>query len=322
MNRKISTSDNITHSNRLFEETLDDLILYIRSGIYHGRDLKGITDYIRAINDKDTRDRMKKCHLPVAMINGTFSMKSQNCLLEYSSFVAMDFDNFQNEEDLQNIYRRLYYTDCVHAIFRTPSGCGLKAIVMHDNSDSAYHKEMYQQLLAMFMIPNVTDNRVFDLARGQYICYDPNIVVKENYNPYHFVHDPSYQDQTPSKSNPNMAIPKGYDELIDILAFKDVKRLRSDKTVLAIQENYYRKYYGQFFLRDGHSRANGVFMIASRLCQLGVELDKALSWLIPIFTDIGLTKNEVINHALSGYSYNIDDYGRDRYKFDTEKKGQ
>ena len=150
--KTISVSYRIFMPRNLKEMDIDGVLNCIKTGNFFGQDLIGITRRIQAETNHDKQNDLKKNNLPVAMFNGVFGYKSDDNIIEYSCFTAMDFDQFQNEAELQAIGRRLVITPCVYAVFRTPSGKGLKAIVRHDNLCPDYHGELYAQLLNKFEI--------------------------------------------------------------------------------------------------------------------------------------------------------------------------
>ena len=71
--------------------------------------------------------------------------------------------------------------------FVTPSGNGLKALVLHDNTDPARHEDLYGQLLDKFYVANRNDASCKDLARRNYLSYDPDIWTNPNPEPYPYV---------------------------------------------------------------------------------------------------------------------------------------
>lgn len=66
--------------------------------------------------------------------------------------------------------------------FCTPSGNGLKALVLHDNTDPARHEDLYGQLLDKFYVANRNDASCKDLARRNYLSYDPDIWTNQILN--------------------------------------------------------------------------------------------------------------------------------------------
>ena len=98
----------------------------------------------------------------------------------------MDFDKIKSYGEMEHLRNRLIKTPCVCCVFVTPSGKGLKALVLHDNTDPAMHEDLYEQLLQKFNVAS-KDKSCKDLARRNYLSYDPNIWTNPNPVPYHYV---------------------------------------------------------------------------------------------------------------------------------------
>lgn len=114
-----------------------------------------------------------KNELPIVMANGVFDKRLNTNLIEYSRYIMIDLDYDSSEEakrdaDLLRIksdpYSRLVYL--------SPRG-GIKVLVEHDNSDSAHHAELYDVVAAHFGTTAV-DLKCRDIARANFICYDPD----------------------------------------------------------------------------------------------------------------------------------------------------
>lgn len=309
-NTHMTVSARIYAPDLVLDVEIDDVLECIRTGQFYKQNLRGITQQIQAEPNHDEQNKMKYSNLPVASFNGTFSYRSDSDITGYSSFTAMDFDGFTSEEELQKIGRRLVKTPCVYAVFRTPGGRGLKAIVMHDNDNPDYHTELYGQLLAKFQITNA-DPSVCDLSRGNYLCYDPNLWKNELCIPYHFVHDPAY---TPKPR----AIQRrwtGMDiiELQAILRQKRVMSSKSDQSVINILNSHWQKNPNRWKVGN---RANSVFQSASELCNFGVDIGNALEYLSQAYLPTGLPQNEINYQAIRGYMCNVMNYGTKRHRFD------
>lgn len=292
---------------------LNDVLKAIHDGSYDRWDLIDATNKIRASQDEDRVRELKRQLLPVVMFNGTFSYKNNENLISYSNITAMDFDHFESEDELCAIGRRLVITSCVLAVYRTPSGRGLKAIVLHDNDDPKYHEELYDQLLDKFNI-DATDHSVSDLSRGNYICYDPNIWVNGNCQPYHFKHDPFYQlKPKPRPSSIKNVMIGDMEELRAWLSQKPVQGNKSDSSIISILNARWRKDESRW--KEGN-RANSVFYSASELCNDGVDIDLAMEYLINAYTATGLKEDEITYQTLRGYQNNAENYGINRSRFD------
>ena len=145
---------NFTKYN-LVSLTIGEVIEIIRRGNYNIHDneyrdlnLQEATNLIRS--QPDDMQNMKYRLLPAVAFNGTFSEITETGIETYSQITALDFDHVC---DMEGLKARL--TGCAHVfcVFTTPSGNGLKALVLHDNTDPSKHRDMYEQLLSMF-----TDN--------------------------------------------------------------------------------------------------------------------------------------------------------------------
>jgi len=153
-------------------------------------DMASATNRIRQCTTHEEQQKLKLYSLPAVMFNGEFEdgNLTNKGLLHYSPFTALDYDGFPNEELLQQTYRRLRMTPCVALVYCTPSGRGLKAVIMHDNTDPQRHSDLYDQLLQKFHVDCVTlDTTCRNLNRFHYLCYDPNIWVRPYVEPYHYV---------------------------------------------------------------------------------------------------------------------------------------
>ena len=316
---KISYIPKIYKPSVVCETDLTEVVCGIRDGVFHGQDLIGITRQIRSWNSHEKQNELKFWYLPAVMFNGVFSYKNNDSLTEYSSITAMDFDGFDSEQELKRISYWLTQTECVLAVFRTPSGKGLKAIVLHDNDDSLLHEEFYAQLLSFFKI-EATDNSVSDLSRGNYLCYDPDVWVNKDCKPYHFVHNPSYIPKPQKPKNKNVgAEPDDMRTLKVMLSMKMIVGNKSDESIINILDAHWRKDYSRW--RVGN-RANSVFMAGSELCNAGVYYDKALEYLVGAYTAVGLEQDEIVYQTQRAYQNNAENYGSTRRRFDRYgKKG-
>lgn len=309
---KISTINRIYQPNQTRKVDIWDILRTIKTGVYNGENLIPITQKIQQETNHGKQNDLKFRYLPCALYNGVFSKKSDDGLLEYSQITAMDFDGFDNIEAMRHIRGRLEATPCVIAVFVTPSGKGLKALVIHDNDNPVYHKELYKQLLKKFQIQDAAnDCSCCDLSRGNYICYDPTIWIRtENVVPYHFEHNPNYT--TPNKAK------SGVVDMVDVrkrveAIFNSMAKVKSDSSIINIMNSAWRKKPEMWM--EGN-RANSVFSMASQLCKFGVNIDAAIDYLKTAFTPVGLDDNEIVYQAGRGYACNAAGFGSERNRFD------
>lgn len=308
---KVTLVDRIYKPERVNEIEITQALDFIRTGWCFGQDLRAITQRIYQEPDHEKQNQMKYWNLPVVLFNGTFSYKNNESCTSYSGLTAMDFDRFASEKDLQRVGYRLTITPCVYAIFRTPSGKGLKAIVAHDNSEPLFHEELYGQLLKKFFLP-MTDGSVCDLSRGNYICHDPNLWVNASCVPYHFEHDSDHAPKSKGSSTGSTMV-KDVATLKYMLSMKAVSGNKSDESIINILNSHWKKDSDRWCVGN---RANSVFNSASQLCLAGVNMDKTITYLLKAYASTGLDENEILFQACRGYQANADRYGDTRNKFD------
>lgn len=179
---KISLFNRITDINHPQEYDIDKVLDIIKTGSYYH-----VAEKVDAVRKAKTREEKEKAKmkLPAVTWNGTFKTKNRNDLIHYSSFTALDFDHIQPKK-MDEFGKWLQGFSCVYAYYITPSGKGYKAIILHDNYEPLYHYDLYNQLLKLFDCPEI-DKSTTDLARGNFLSYDPNLWKNPKPQPFHFI---------------------------------------------------------------------------------------------------------------------------------------
>jgi hypothetical protein len=140
-----------------------------------------LSQVLENIKNGKWKDRVEKCHtdlkykdyLPVFTPTGIFSHRSIAGLEEYNGIICLDIDHVEEPEILRDKASKLNY---VHAAFVTPSGKGLKVIVLTDSTRERY--VFAENIIADWFsldTGGIRDNRCKDIARIQYISYDPEL---------------------------------------------------------------------------------------------------------------------------------------------------
>lgn len=279
--------------SRLKIKSLNEIIDTIRNGslILHDNEygdytLKQIIDFFRSMNPLDLQN-LKYRFLPAVAYNGTFSEVSSNGLTEYSCITALDFDHIDNLNELVHLRKRLIKTPCVKCVFTTPSGHGLKAIVLHDNNNPQLHKDLYEQLLNKFDVAS-KDISCKDIARRNYLSYDPDIWINNNVMPFHYV--PSIKT---IKDNKQIGI---YSE----------KRC-SDKSIISIMNSIWKNKNPEYW--NIGNRANSIFKLSCLMCKWGIDESNAEEYFINNWEDDTMSKNEIIGHVERAYKKEYRNFG-------------
>jgi hypothetical protein len=156
-------TDTKTHRHITLNEVLD--------GIKKGAKLKPLIDKIRESVNKEERDELKKT-LPLVTFGGVFTERRASALKEYSHLVCLDFDNLG--DSLEERKTELKSDANVLAVFKSPSGDGLKALVKVASSNHLGHS-----LALLKDYPDADANAIKDINRACFLSYDPDLY----YNP-------------------------------------------------------------------------------------------------------------------------------------------
>ena len=305
---KISLFNRITDINHPEEYEIDKVLDIIKTSSYYHVAEK--VDAVRKAKKDEDKDKAKM-KLPAVTWNGTFKTKNRSDLIHYSSFTALDFDHIQPEK-MDEFGKWLQGFSCVYAYYITPSGKGYKAIILHDNYEPLYHYDLYNQLLKLFDCPE-KDTSTVDLARGNFLSYDPNLWKNPNPEPFHFVSytpEPVIPDivtETIIKDETGNEIITEDDSYVANFLNTLSRQVVSDDSIIRI--------LGKIW--TGKSIANGrnntAMSYAGVLCKAGVEKNRAKSFIEELIPDYDIT--EIIEYA---YSHNT--FGCERRRYKSRKK--
>ena len=305
---KISLFNRITDINHPEEYEIDKVLDIIKTSSYYH--VAGKVDAVRKAKTKEEKEKAKM-KLPAVTWNGTFKTKNRSDLIHYSSFTALDFDHIQPEK-MDEFGKWLQGFSCVYAYYITPSGKGYKAIILHDNYEPLYHYDLYNQLLKLFDCPE-KDTSTVDLARGNFLSYDPNLWKNPNPEPFHFVSStpepviPDIVTETIIKDETGNEIITEDDSYVANFLNTLSRQVVSDDSIIRILEKIW----------TGKSIANGrnntTMSYAGVLCKAGVEKNRAKSFIEELIPNYDIT--EIIEYA---YSHNT--FGCERRKYKSRKK--
>lgn len=292
MKTKFTIARNLHYTKYgLIEKSINEVIDIIRAGDLQLYDpdcgtysLKKITNAIRIEPSAQRQNDWKARFLPVVFFNGIWDGAR---ISEYSNITALDFDFIDTDEQLAQTLSDLKRSPYVLAIFRTFKPKRIKALIIHDNTDPAKHKEMYEQLISLFGI-TLIDASCKDLSRKTYLPWDEDIWVNVNCTPYHFI--------------PTATMP------IKPFSVKGNGKTKSPQSIINIMNSSWRKNHSEYW-REGY-RANSIFKCACLFCEYGVPQDMAEDyflnggWIADEFT-----ADEVIKHVRGAYGCNKNNFG-------------
>lgn len=302
--------------------TIDRFLDIIQTGKYtiqksskEKKELKDVIADIRKISNHDDQGKLKKDWLPVACINGSFEYKDDHGLINYSSFVALDFDGFSDKLEMESTKEHLKTYPWVYAIFETPSGLGLKAIVLHDSTNPTLHWNLMKQLMEACSIPE-TDTSVVDLSRGQFFSYDPNLWKNPNPIAYHFVYNPKLE--VPIKPKEKFISASGSttslnDTKLDSWTENFLHHLwqciLTDDAVIERLDKHWKESKPEYF--EVGNRHRSMLIIAGTLCKAGIPKNKATDYLTENYP-----KKDILEiDSVIQYAYDNNAFGCDRRRY-------
>lgn len=291
MKTTLTEKINWTKYNLVYPE-LGDIIQMIRTGNmqlhdneFDGYTLKQAIEHIRSVAPSDMQ-KWKARLLPAVSYNGTFRELNSAGLIEYSRVTALDFDHIVTPCDMYSLENRLKITPCVLSVFITPSGRGLKALIWHDNTDPAKHGDLYEQLLNKFYVANGSDASCKDLARRNYLSYDPYIWINPSPEPFHYEPIIKPQIQMPQSFGTGTV---------------------SDKSIISIMNSVWKRNNPDYWEKG--KRANSIFRLACRMCKWGIDEGLATEYFIDGWEDDTMDEKEIRSHVSNAYKAEEKNFG-------------
>ena len=223
--------------------------------------------------------------LPAVAYNGTFSEIDSTHLISYSNVTAMDFDHIGTQDEMTDQRNWLIRTPCVLCVFVTPGGRGLKALILHDNTDPDRHRDLYTQLLDKFNVAG-KDSACKDMARRNYLSYDPDIWMNPNPVTFHYI--PTVRAQG---------------KVIQPHAERKV----SDKSIINIINSLWKKNNPEYW-KEGN-RAESIFKLACLMCKWGVDESLAIGYFTEGWKSPTMSEEEILGHVRNAYRAEKNNFG-------------
>lgn len=163
---------NIKETSAPFFRDIDFVFDRIRTGKY-----KDLIEKIREEDDKTKRNDLKK-NLPAICFSGTFNRRADDAIIAHSGLICLDFDGYDSIDDMLKDKSAMCEDKYVMAVFISPSGNGLKAIIKIPE-EPHNHKKYFDALNKHF------DSKYFDvtsknISRVCYESYDADIYINKD----------------------------------------------------------------------------------------------------------------------------------------------
>lgn len=306
--KKVSWYHNIRDTRNENTATIE----YLLNAISTGGKNNVIANTIHAVRNETDKNRrsMIKGSLPNATWQGCFSERRQSGLIESSltGLMCIDIDH-QPDDELYRLKSCLRQRPWTFAIFRSPSGDGLKVLVKTPVSSIVDYKNCYAQIIESFAINlgcNV-DESCRDYAKTCYLSYDPDIYVNPDVQDFPYRFDPKYDfTQTTSSGGGNLTVNNGtfvvpapsISEQFQNKLSAQIQGM-NDERIINICDIRFHRYKQNY--TEGRRR-DSVYQQAKTLCLAGIDDSKAQSYLIAQFVPVGLPEYEIRQEVYKAYA--------------------
>ena len=316
--------------------TLIQILNNIKSGTY-----KNLISNVR--NQSSIEDYKKaKQNLPMFTASGIFSHRNDdlNNLIKYSNIIVLDFDHFSDFAETEKFKDKLIsYATPYHifAIWISPSGMGVKAVMVHDNADPKEHLRMFYQIKRdMFPKTPQFDMKCGNISRTCFVSDDPDLFI--NQDPYllplHFVPDyslvlssPSNRSQTKySKGSTQKPFVHTADQIAIHKRVCFVERLGLSlrrEADMSLMDYLTKKWNAQFpdCYADGN-RHKSILARAKTFCEVGILVDNAIYHFINTFGRHGISEQDIRDMVNYCYNTNEESWGQYRsFLYELRRKG-
>lgn len=272
---------------------LVEILESIRKGTL---EVKRRIERIRKEKDKQSRNDLKAKLLNVFIPSGTFERMEDKGLLQLSGVICIDLDHIQN---LKAEKERLKSIPYVWSIFKSPSGDGLKVLVLHTLQDPLRHKDLYSYLGDMLGVKGRTD-LVFDMSCSNisHACfwsYDPELWLNRNAEVFDmdWATLPVYKPQSIGKTTDRITTPQNNTAPALLTSPQEIRRKALESHTLF--EEFYNMYPGV--------RNRNLYILANFFLNDGIPEDFATDYLIAYYADSknGFPASEIRKIVYSAY---------------------
>ena len=104
---------------------------------------KELINKIRKSNNKDDKSKLK-AKLPAILFQGEFTHRAIAGLIKSSKLMVLDFDGIETKEELKNTFNLLKDNKHILSVFISPSGLGLKALLVIAELDSINYTKVFK----------------------------------------------------------------------------------------------------------------------------------------------------------------------------------
>lgn len=121
-------------------------------------------------------DKSEKKELPIVLFSGVFKKRNDEGIIDHSSYIVTDFDHV----DVEHVKALLCMDEYVYAVWVSPSGDGLKALIKISHPER--HRDHFRALQVYFdkSYGLEVDPSGINESRACFESYDPEICIDED----------------------------------------------------------------------------------------------------------------------------------------------
>lgn len=271
--------------------------------------------------------REEKHRLPMIAPSGIFDYRNDDptSLHQYSNILVLDFDDFGSHEAAGEFKERLIqYANPLHlyAVWFSPSNKGVKAAMVHDNTDPEHHYNLFRQVKQrLYPRTDEFDKSCHNLSRTFFLSFDPEVYVnpgKDTLISYHFEYDPSIPEPAVKSYNKGCSGGSFIHTPEELERNTYFQRLWKDKTLINYVDRKWRREYPDSY-EDGN-RHRSILSRAKWLCLYGVLYDAALGYLVGTFGRHGISEDDITGMVINNYNANRKNFGVSRMELYSRKE--
>lgn len=277
----VSTFTHVRVTDNPVTRPLLEILEEIKKGT---TELRRRVEKVRKEKDHNKQGALKTALLSVFCVSGIFSQRKDAGLTLMSGVICIDLDDVK---DVKAEKKRLRGYPYVLSVFRSPSGNGLKVIVLHDLTDLLRHKDLYNHLATEMGLTGRTDLK-FDtscsnVSRACFISYDPDLYLNKKASSFHVDLGTLPVSTSPgkvkdAKGKADISVTaKGKAPIVLLTDAEEIKQ--NIVETHGLFEEYYSMYPG--------TRNANLFILASFLKDKGIPEESATDYLIAYYHDSG-----------------------------------
>lgn len=242
--------------------------------------------------------RAEKEKLIYCLPTGLFNHRSIKGLADYSCYTCFDIDADLDipaeAEYLEKVWEQLKACPLVVLQWHSVRG-GIKFIVEHDSLDPSNHKNLMVCLVAELEKRGVdmekVDKRCYDLSRAHYVSFDPDAILNDSSEVYHYIPTATAKPFTAKLTKQKRIA-------IEKILGKPRKYADEWSAIQSVQKESNER----FPVVKGCRNIN-VFIFAVKLHDLGVSKEMAIQYLILRYSEDDFPASEIKKIVDNAYKY-------------------